>query len=217
MKKILIMLLSFSTLLTLSACFTNGGTAEDSQPGGSESKDNNHVVSTAPSDEESASIYQGKALVFYFSCTGNTETVAKEIAGQTGADIYEIVPEQPYTAEDINYSNDNCRANREMNDDSARPAISGSIENFSDYDVLYIGYPIWWGTMPRILNTFFDTYDFSGKTILPFCTSGGSGISVSVSAIQEAEPHADIKEGLQLSTVNNAADRVAQWLEDNDQ
>lgn len=159
----------------------------------------------------------GKALVIYFSCTGNTRTMAQTVAELTGAELYELTPEIPYTAEDLNYNNDNSRANREMNDASARPAIAGELPELSGYDTIYIGYPIWWGTMPRILDTFFDSCDLSGKTVLPFCTSGGSGISRSVSEIQAAEPRADVRDGLQVesSIARNCANRVNEWLEVN--
>ena len=103
-----------------------------------------------------------------------------------------------------------------MNDPESRPAISNTIENLSDYDTIYIGYPIWWGSLPRIMNTFFDTYDFSGKTIVPFCTSGSSSISQSVSVIREAEPEAQVKEGLQVSSsgADDSSDEVSRWLEE---
>lgn len=103
-----------------------------------------------------------------------------------------------------------------MNDPESRPAISNTIENLSDYDTIYIGYPIWWGSLPRIMNTFFDTYDFSGKTIVPFCTSGSSSISQSVSVIREAEPEAQIKEGLQVSSAgaDDSSDEVSRWIEE---
>lgn len=115
-----------------------------------------------------------KSLVAYFSVTGNTKAFAEKIAALSGSDIFEIVPETPYTSDDINYSNDNCRANTEQHDDNARPKILEKIENFENYDVIFLGYPIWWGTMPKIINTFTESYDFSGKTVIPFCTSGGS-------------------------------------------
>lgn len=221
MKKILVFSLFIILLLSLGAC--TGDKAENTLQSNNTQISHSNVVTPIPYDSEkpveSGAYVQRKALVVYFSCTGNTEAVAKKIAELTGADLYEIVPEQPYTDEDINYNNDDCRANMEMNDDTARPAISGGIDKLEDYDVLYIGYPIWWGTMPRILNTFFDTYDLSGKTVFPFCTSGGSGISASVSAIKEAEPNADIKSGLQIgsSSASNCANAVTQWLKDNGQ
>lgn len=128
---------------------------------------------------------KGKVLVAYFSGTGTTEGVAKKIAKASGGKLYEIVPQKAYTSADLNYDNDNCRANKEMEDESARPAIKDSIENMADYDVIYIGFPIWWGTAPRIIDTFVESYDFSGKTIIPFCTSGGSGIRTAESDLRK--------------------------------
>lgn len=125
-----------------------------------------------------------------------------------------MVPEVPYTAADLNYSNDNCRANLEMNDESARPAIAGEIENIDQYDTIYLGYPIWWGTMPRIINTFIDTYDLSGKTVMPFCTSGGTGITTSVSELRELCPDADVKDGLRGSS-SISGDEIRDWISEN--
>ena len=118
------------------------------------------------------------------------------------------------TSADLNYSNSNCRANKEQNDPTARPAISSRFENLEDYDVIFIGYPIWWGTIPKIINTFLDTYDLSGKTIMPFCTSGGSGISTSVSAIKNACPNADVKTGFR-GTSGTTSTQIRTWLTDN--
>ncbi len=117
-------------------------------------------------------------LVAYFSCTNNTEGIAKHILNAVDADEYEIVPEVAYTSADLNYNTD-CRANREQNDASARPAISGSVENMEDYDIIFLGYPIWWGQAPKIIYTFLESYDMSGKTIVPFCTSASSGVGSS--------------------------------------
>jgi len=114
-------------------------------------------------------------LVAYFSATNNTRGIAEKIAASLdNADFYQIIPETPYTEADLNYNGD-CRANREQNDPNARPAISGSVENWEDYDVVFLGYPIWWGVPPKIIYTFMESYDFSGKTVIPFCTSASSG------------------------------------------
>lgn len=155
---------------------------------------------------------ESRMLVVYFSATGNTESLAQTIAEVTGADIYEIVPEDPYTSEDLNYSDDNCRANQEMNDPDARPAIAGSVENMDEYDTILLGYPIWWGTMPRIINTFLDSYDMSGKTIMPFCTSGGTGITTSVSDIRDICTDSEVTDGLKGSASTGQAD-IEKWLE----
>lgn len=197
MKKLLASILAVMLVMAMTSC--SGGNSGAS--GGDQAAQQN-------TDD--------KSIVVYFSCTGNTKAVAEEIAAQTGSDLHEIVPEEPYTEEDLNYNDDNCRANAEMNDPESRPAISNTIENLSDYDTIYIGYPIWWGSLPRIMNTFFDTYDFSGKTIVPFCTSGSSSISQSVSVIRDAEPEAQVKEGLQVSSsgADDSSDEVSRWLEE---
>lgn len=156
---------------------------------------------------------EAKALVVYFSCTGNTKAVAQKISKLTGADLYEIISTDPYTDEDLNYNNDNCRANKEMNDPDARPAIGSNAIDISNYDIVFIGYPIWWGTMPRIINTFLDTYDLSDKTVMPFCTSGGSGISKSVSDMKAQELDADIRDGLRANGSSDSG--INEWLSDN--
>lgn len=155
-----------------------------------------------------------KTLVVYFSCTGNTKAVAERITDLCNADIYEIIPSEPYTSEDLDYNQSNCRANLEMNDESSRPAIGSDAVDISGYDTVFIGYPIWWGTMPRIINTFLDTYDLSDKTVMPFCTSGGSGVSRSVSDIKDAEPNADVRSGLRADSANDKG--IDEWLADND-
>ena len=160
-------------------------------------------------DEQTAG--GGKSLVVYFSATGNTKALAEKIAAAAECDIFEIEPQEPYTSDDLNYSNDNCRANDEQHDDSARPSIANKIENIGDYDILYIGYPIWWGTMPKIINTFLEEYDLSGKTIMPFCTSGGSGISTSVSAIRQSCPNADVKDGFKGSS-SSSEKQISDWI-----
>jgi Flavodoxins len=183
----------------------SSGVQESEQPEGSEE----------PALEETGGT-EAKTLVVYFSATGNTKAVAETLAGLQAADIYEIVPEQPYTDEDLNYNDRTTRATAEQNDPDARPSISGSITDFEQYEVIYVGYPIWWGDMPRILYTFFDTYDFSGKTIAPFCTSGGSGLSGTPGTIAELETGAMVLEGLHISdsAADNAESRVAEWLAD---
>ena len=117
----------------------------------------------------------GSVMVAYFSCTGTTEGIAKDIADITWASTFRIEAEVPYTAADLDYNSD-CRANREQNNPKARPAIRSMPDGLDRYDVVFLGYPIWWGDAPRIMSTFVESYDFSDKTVIPFCTSGGSGI-----------------------------------------
>ncbi len=132
---------------------------------------------TDPADVPDSTEHSGgKTLVAFFSATGNTRPIAESAADILSADLYEIVPQDLYTEADLAYYTD-CRADREQNDDTARPAISGKVENMEDYDTVLIGYPIWHGRPPKIIYTFLESYDFSGKTIVPFCTSGSSPYS----------------------------------------
>lgn len=150
------------------------------------------------------------SLVVYFSWSGNTKQVANAIANQTGADVFEIVPNEAYI-EDYDALLDVAAQEKES---GARPAIAGSIEDIAQYDVIYVGYPNWWGDMPMIMYTFFDSYDLSGKTVAPFCTSGGSGLSNTVSSIKELEPDANVLDGLHIgsSSASNPSDAVSDWL-----
>lgn len=192
----------------------------DEDAGGTEApSDTQEPVQTEEPGESLLEETQGagaKALVVYFSATGNTKAVAETLAVLKGADIYEIVPEQPYTDEDLNYNDRTTRATAEQNDPDARPAIQGIITDFEQYEIVYVGYPIWWGDMPRILYTFFDAYDFSGKTIAPFCTSGGSGLSGTSGTIAELESGATVLDGLHVSdsAADSSESSVAQWLAD---
>ncbi len=145
-----------------------------------------------------------KSVVIYFSATGTTEKIAKKIANQLSSDIIEIVPKKKYTSSDLDYNSD-CRANREQNDSKSRPEIANKID-IEKYDNIYLGYPIWWGTNPKIILTLLDTYDFSNKTIIPFCTSGSSDISNSVSDLRKYNSNLNIKDGKRFS--GNDSDEV---------
>lgn len=178
MKRILSTLTFIALLLGLAACGTTppAGTAlpadGSAPPAISESKE-----SLQPAGEPGESSGEDDTihvLVAYFSATGNTRPLAQAISDSLGADLCEIVPEVPYTEADLDYNTD-CRANREQNDDAARPVISGGVEDMAQYDVVFLGYPIWWGKAPKIIHTFLESYDFTGKTIVPFCTSASSG------------------------------------------
>ena len=221
MKKVFCILMIIAVLFCFSACSSlqaSSGERSTTEAAESSTKQTSTTAqetqSTAETTPEpSTPKNEPKALVVYFSCTGNTKSVAEKIAQLTGADLYEIVPEIPYTAEDLNYNNDSCRANREMDDPSARPAIGSNAVEISVYDTVFIGYPIWWGTMPRIINTFLDTYDLSGKTVMPFCTSGSTGVSKSLSDIRAQEPAADVRDGLRASGSSDS--RIDEWISRN--
>ena len=143
---------------------------------------------------------ESRILIAYFSATNNTEGIANHIKNILGDDagLYEIVPEIPYTSADLNYNTD-CRANREQNDPSARPAIDRGVENMEDFDVIFLGYPIWHGQAPKIISTFLESYDLSGKTIVPFCTSGSSGIGSSASNLHALASTATWLDGQRFS------------------
>lgn len=152
-----------------------------------------------------------KTLVAYFSCTGNTRGLAEKIASALDADIYEIVPEQPYTDADLDYGDSSSRSTKEQNDDSCRPAISGSVDNMDGYDTIVIGYPIWWGQAPKIIYTFVESYDLSGKTIIPFCTSASSGVGSSASNLEDSAGSANWLDGTRLSSSDSESD-IEDWL-----
>lgn len=172
------------------------------------------AASNTPAPEETASAKpsaprKGKVLVAYFSATGNTRPLAEYAADILDADLYEIVPAQPYTADDLNYNKD-CRANGEQNDDEARPAIDGAVEDMDQYDTVVIGYPIWWARAPKIIHTFLERYDLGGKTIVTFSTSGGSGHEDAT--IRGYEPDAVWLEGRRFAA-GTGREAVAAWLE----
>jgi flavodoxin len=162
------------------------------------------------SSQEKSANNKPTSVVVYFSCTGNTKSVANKIAGATESDIFEIVPEKPYSSDDLNYNIKDCRANLEMNDISSRPAISSKID-VSEYDTVYIGYPIWWGTAPRIIDTFLESSNLSDKTVYAFCTSGGSGIETSISDMEETVPGLKIVSGQRFAS-GDSQEEIDQWV-----
>ena len=134
-------------------------------------------------------------LVAYFSATGTTEKVAHKIAAATGGEIYEIIPENAYTREDLDWNDNSSRSSVEMNDAKARPALKRKKENMEAYDTVFIGYPIWWDLAPRIINTFIESHDLKGKTLIPFATSGSSNISNAESELRKAYPDVNWQKG----------------------
>ena len=154
-----------------------------------------------------------KALVAVFSASGVTKRVGEEIARIAGADFYEIVPKEIYTSADLDWMNKKSRSSVEMNDSSARPEIAGDALNMASYDNVIVGFPIWWGVAPRIIDTFLESYDFSGKKVIPFCTSGGSGVGRSDTALHK-DVSDDVKwaKGKQINRPNEA--EIRHWLDE---
>ncbi len=160
----------------------NNNQKSESSPNSNKTSNNDNKDENKPNVDTSTNSDR-KILVLYFSATGTTKTVAEYIANETKGNLVEIVPKEKYTSEDLNYNITDCRANKEQNDDKARPEISNTI-NVEDYDTIFIGYPIWWGDVPKIILTLLDNYNLDGKTIIPFCTSGGSSITQSLNTLK---------------------------------
>lgn len=227
MKKVFSILIVFTLLFSFAACSNNTNNEESSSPtqqssnqSSTSDEESNSQSSSSNSTEESNNSNNSstptetdaKSLVVYFSWSGNTENVAKSIQSQTNSDIFEIVPTTPYSDD---YDTVVDLAQEEQRTD-ARPAISDNIENIEQYDIIYVGFPNWWGDMPMILYTFFDTYDLSGKTVALFCTSGGSGLSNTVNEVKSLEPNATVTEGLHIGSgsSSNPDNAVSEWLND---
>lgn len=155
---------------------------------------------------------ENKLLVVYFSATGTTAKVARTIADVTGGTLYEIVPQQAYTSKDLDWNDRQSRSSVEMNNPQARPALKDTKLDVTTYDVIFIGYPIWWDQAPRIINTFIESHDLKGKTLVPFATSGGSGISNSVKELRKAYPNLEWQDGKLLNRVSRNA--VQNWVND---
>ena len=150
-----------------------------------------------------------KKLVAYFSASGTTKKVAERLAKAAGADLFEIRPAIPYTSADLNWMDKKSRSSVEMNDPDSRPEIAETMPNMADYDTVFIGFPIWWYVAPHIIHTFLESYDFTGKTLVPFATSGGSGMGKTVDELRKLCPNADWKAG---KLVNGASDQgLAAW------
>lgn len=156
-----------------------------------------------------------KVLVAYFSASGVTAKVAERLAKEIGADLYAIEPEVPYTSADLNWQNKNSRSTIEMNDRNCRPAIRSKVEDMSQYQVVFVGFPVWWYREPSIVDTFMEAYDFSGKTVIPFATSGGSSIGDSGKNMQALAPGAKVMSGKRFAS--NASEKAlgdwaAEWV-----
>lgn len=151
-----------------------------------------------------------KTLVAYFSATGTTAKVATNLAQTIGADLFEIKPEQPYTDADLNWRDDSSRSSVEMKDLNSRPAIASKVEDMAKYDTVFVGFPIWWYREPSIIDTFLESYDFAGKKIVPFATSGSSGMGKSSEIMQKLVPNAKVTEGKRFPA-DATKDELKSW------
>ncbi len=181
MKKLMIMLTALLAI-SLSACSQNG------------KKENKQM----------------KTLVAYFSASGVTKKAAQQLAEVAGADLHEIKPETPYTDADLDWTDQQSRSSVEMKDKKSRPAITAKLANMQEYDVVYVGFPIWWYTCPTIINTFMEAYDFKGKTVIPFATSGGSTIKKACEDLKATYPNVNWKEGKLLNRTSK--EEMEKWM-----
>ena len=211
MKKILTVLLALCLVAALTACAGNGSASkEESAP--KESNEETEPAENKSDEAEAAdSKSDGKTLVVYFSATGTTKGVAEKIAKVTGADIYEIKAAQEYTSEDLDWNDSDSRSTKEQNDRSARPEIGSDPVSLEGYTTIYIGYPIWWGEEPRIMDTFVESNDFDGITMIPFCTSGGSGIGRSSENLEKNAGSGSWKAGDRLEG-SISEDELKTWI-----
>ena len=157
------------------------------------------TVESDAAEAETQQTAEGGIIVAYFSATGTTKGVAERLASAVGADLYEIVPAEPYSDADLNWHDSSSRTTKEQDDKSVRPGIAGDALDLSGYTTIYVGFPIWWGEEPRIMDTFVESYDFSGKTVIPFCTSGGSGIGSSGKNMEKLTSGATWLDGARFS------------------
>ena len=206
MKKLTALLLSVVLVLSLAACGSaNKPASSTTQPESS---------STAPAESEPETQPEtGKTLVVYYSASGNTERVAKDIAEAAGADLFEIVPTEVYTSEDLNWTNSDSRVSREHDDESLRdvPLTTTEVPDWDSYDTVFIGYPIWWGIAAWPVDTFVKNNDFTGKTVIPFATSSSSGMGQSGSLLADMAGTGEWQEGQRFSSGVSSGD-VQSWV-----
>ncbi len=221
MKKMLSLLLSMTLVFSLASC--SGGTTS-SEDGSSESSvSSSEPSSEAPTVSEGTSSSEapeeptepageaGGTLVAYFSWSGNTEQMAQMIQAETGGDLFEIEPATPYT-DDYNTLLDIAQQEQR---DNARPELASQVENWDSYDVVFVGYPDWWSDAPMLIYSFLEAYDWEGKALIPFCTSGGSSFGRSLNKLPDSAPGANILEGLHVSgsRVDGASEEIASWID----
>lgn len=183
MKKVIALLTVMILIFALAGCGAKQTNSQNdttkSVKVSSNTSDSSKATDKNTEEQNNDTDNSGKTLVVFFSATGTTKGVAEQIASYTNADIYEILAAQPYTSDDLNYNDNNSRTTKEQNDKTVRPEIGSEKISLNGYDTIFIGFPIWWGEEPRIMDTFVESYDFSEKTMIPFCTSGSSDIGAS--------------------------------------
>ena len=206
MKKIIALLIAFLMVFGLTAC--GGGNSENTEDSSSETAAESSSEETTAEEPQTDS----GVLVVYFSATGTTKGVAEKIASVTGADLYEIKAAQEYTAEDLDWNDSDSRTTHEQNDPAVRPEIGSDPVSLEGYSTIYIGFPIWWGEEPRIMDTFVESYDFDGITMIPFCTSSSSGIGMSGKNLESNAGSGKWLDGERFSG-SVSEDELQTWIE----
>ena len=191
---------------------SNTGAASENESSAATTEDDSTEASNEAETDGDGT--QGKTLVVYFSATGNTERVAEVIADTTGGELFELEPVDPYTDEDLNYNDDNSRVSQEYADESLRNVelVADTVDDWQDVERIYIGYPVWWGIAAWPVNTFVEANDFTGKTVIPFCTSASSGLGDSGELLAELAGTGDWQEGMRFRSSVSDEDVVA-WVE----
>lgn len=214
MKKVISLFLALTFVFTLAACSNNQPQTNDSSESLSEPTTESAETPADISASESSESENGKTLVVYFSATGNTEAAATYIAQETGGDLFELEPAEPYTDEDLNYSNEDSRVSREHEDESLRDVelAADTVENWDEYDTVFIGYPIWWDIAAWPVNDFVKSNDFTGKTVIPFATSANDDIGESGKLLEEMAGTGNWLEGERFSS-SVLKDAVTEWIE----
>lgn len=184
MKKIISIIVTVMMLTSLAACKSSAPAETAASSAETEAQAETAAETEAQSETAGETEAQSDVLVAFFSATGTTKGVAEKIASVTGGDLYEILAAEPYSSDDLNYNDSSSRSTKEQNDKNVRPEIGSEAISLEGYSTIYLGFPIWWGEEPRILDTFAESYSFEGITVIPFCTSGGSGIGRSGSNME---------------------------------
>lgn len=210
MKKIVALFLSLSMTFALAACGSqdSGDNTADTQT----RSENTETPATLAQESENT---EGKTLVVYFSATGNTEEAANYIASATGADLLELIPVEPYSDDDLDWTDENSRVVHEHDNPQERAVelVEATVSDWESYDTIFIGYPIWWGIAAWPVDSFIAANDFSGKTVIPFCTSASSGLGESGELLEEAAGTGDWLEGMRFSS-GVSEEEVQNWVED---
>ena len=218
-KKLLTLSLAAVMALSLAACGGNDSSADDQNANQTQEEaappaDTAENAAAPESSGDGAAAADGNVLVVYYSASGNTETAANYIAQATGGDIFEITPAEPYTSDDLNWTDDNSRVSREHEDESLRDVelTTTEVENWDSYDTVFIGYPIWWGIAAWPVDGFVEANDFSGKTVIPFCTSSSSGLGQSGELLAQLAGTGDWQEGQRFRSSASQED-VNEWVD----